>query len=87
MKTKSFLKKLGTAIVDVRRDNVVSQEKLAVLSFVDKTYMARIEEGKANPSLKVVHKICGNLGLSFGELAQCVYGLLSFFILYSIYFA
>ncbi len=57
MRGNFFYKRLGEKIISVRRRNKLSQEQLALLSDVDRTYLARIEEGKANPSMKVLNKI------------------------------
>ena len=57
MKGNYLYKRLGEKICSVRRRRAISQEKLAFLSDVDRTYVARIEEGKVNPSVKVIFKI------------------------------
>lgn len=52
-----FYQRLGEKIITVRLRRKLSQEQLALLSDLDRTYLARIEEGKANPSVKVLNKI------------------------------
>jgi len=68
MKGNYFYKRLGEKICCARRKRSISQEKLAFLSDVDRTYVARIEEGKVNPSLKIVHKIARALRVRIHRL-------------------
>jgi len=57
MRGNFLYRKLGEIIITWRKRKNYSQEQLALLSDVDRTYLARIEEGKANPSIKTLHKI------------------------------
>ncbi len=68
MKGNFFYKRLGERILHARKRRLLSQEKLAFLSDVDRTYVARIEEGKVNPSLRVVHKIARALRVRIHRL-------------------
>lgn len=52
-----FYQRLGENLISVRQRRKLSQEQLALLSDMDRTYLARIEEGKANPSVKVLNKL------------------------------
>lgn len=52
-----FYQRLGKKILKIRHKRKLSQEQLALLSDIDRTYLARMEEGKANPSVKVLNKI------------------------------
>lgn len=74
MKQKgNFLyRKVAEQIIVVRKKKNISQEQLALLSDVDRTYMARIEEGKANPSLKVLHKLASTLRIPLKDLLMKV---------------
>jgi len=49
--------KLGRAIRRIRTDCGISQEGLAALSSVDRTFMGEIERGEANPSFEVLQRI------------------------------
>jgi transcriptional regulator with XRE-family HTH domain len=42
----------------------LSQEKLALLSDIDRTYVQLLEKKKANPSLKIIEKLALALGIS-----------------------
>jgi transcriptional regulator with XRE-family HTH domain len=45
-----------------------SQEELADRSGVNRSYMSRVELGKSDVSLSVLHKIARTLGISLAEL-------------------
>lgn len=70
MKKNSLYKKLGEKIITERKKKSLSQEDLALLSDIDRTYLARIEEGKVNPSLKVMNKLARKLKLKVYELLK-----------------
>lgn len=50
----------------------LSQEELAFMAAIDRTYLARIEGGKANPSIKVLNKICRSLKTRLAILLEGV---------------
>ena len=53
--------KVGSRIKELRRALELSQEKLALKAEVDRTYLAGVEQGKRNPSIKSLAnflKIC-----------------------------
>ncbi|PIS15921.1 transcriptional regulator [Candidatus Roizmanbacteria bacterium CG09_land_8_20_14_0_10_41_9] len=57
MKGNFFYNRLGSKVIYYRKKNCLSQEQLSLLANIDRTYLARIEEGKANPSVKVLNKV------------------------------
>ena len=59
--------KVGSRIKELRRALGLSQEKLALKAEVDRTYLAGVEQGKRNPSIKSLEKILKVLEVSFGE--------------------
>lgn len=59
--------KVGQRIKELRRGEGISQEKLALKAGIDRTYLAGIEKGKRNPSIKSLEKIINALDISFGE--------------------
>lgn len=59
--------KVGQRIKGLRREQGISQEKLALKAEIDRTYLAGVEQGKRNPSIKSLEKIINELDLSFGE--------------------
>ncbi len=63
---------MGERIIMERDKKNLSQEQLALLSDVDRTYLARIEEGKANPSVRVLNKIARILKIRLNGLLKGV---------------
>jgi DNA-binding XRE family transcriptional regulator len=59
---------LGMAIRATRKARGISQEELAHLSQVDRSYMSSIERGTQNPGLMVVVRIASGIGISVAEL-------------------
>lgn len=59
--------KVRSRIKELRRALGLSQEKLALKAEVDRTYLAGVEQGKRNPSIKSLEKILKALEVSFGE--------------------
>jgi transcriptional regulator with XRE-family HTH domain len=54
-------KDFGNRIRELRREQGVSQERLAELAGLDRTYVGGIERGERNPSLKNIAKIAAAL--------------------------
>lgn len=52
----------------LRVDRKVSQEKLAELADVDRTYISRLERMMENPSIGILDRIATTLGVSIAEL-------------------
>ncbi len=63
MKYKYIFRRLGKEIANIRHKKGLSQEELAFNCHIDRTTIAAVEEGKTNPSLKVLLKI--SLALNF----------------------
>ena len=53
-----FYRQLGKIILKIREKKKLTQEQLALLCDIDRSYLFKIEEGKANPSVKILNKIC-----------------------------
>lgn len=58
-------KLIGNRILELRKDKGLSQEALANLAEVDRTYMTGVETGKRNISVKVLLKIITALGTNY----------------------
>jgi transcriptional regulator with XRE-family HTH domain len=56
-------KTFGSAVRRRRQDLGISQEKLAELADLDRTYIGGIERGERNPSLVNIEKIANALGV------------------------
>jgi transcriptional regulator with XRE-family HTH domain len=61
-------KKLGEKIIHARREKGLTQEDLAWDSRCDRTYLARIERGRANPSIRVLWRIARELEINLAIL-------------------
>jgi transcriptional regulator with XRE-family HTH domain len=61
-------KKFGKRIAAIRRANAESQEGFAERCGFARSYMSRIERGKANPSLDAIETLASALKLSVKEL-------------------
>ncbi|MCX4321351.1 MAG: helix-turn-helix transcriptional regulator [Lachnospiraceae bacterium] len=59
--------KIGVRVREMRIALGLSQEKLALKADIDRTYLAGVEQGKRNPSVKSLEKIINALGVTFGE--------------------
>ena len=57
--------KVGKRIRELRSLNGISQEKLAMKAELDRTYIAGVESGKRNLSIKSLEKILIALDISF----------------------
>lgn len=60
--------KLGLRIVELRMEQSLSQEKLALKSNIDRAYMHLIEKGKTNVSVELIEKISKSLDVNLSEL-------------------
>lgn len=53
---------------EVRRERGLSQEGLAALARLDRTYIGGIERGERNPSLRNVFRIAAALDVAVADL-------------------
>jgi len=67
----------GRALRQFRSERGISQERLAHLSGLDRTYVSGIERGERNPSLANILKLTQVLGIKVSELAAKAEALLS----------
>lgn len=65
-----YYKRLGESIVMYRKKLKLSQQQVATLSDVDRSYLAEVEEGKANPSVKFLHRIAKILKVKVKSLIK-----------------
>lgn len=64
----TVIEKLGNRIRSYRTQQGMSQEKFALSIDMDRTYLASVESGKRNISIKNISKIASGLGISLEEL-------------------
>jgi transcriptional regulator with XRE-family HTH domain len=71
-KQPDVLVRFGTRVRDARKAQGLSQEALADLCGLDRTYISGIERGNRNVSLKNIELIAKALRRSIAELMQGV---------------
>ena len=59
--------KFGERVKELRRAKGLSQEKLANIAEIDRTYMTSLENGRRNVSLQNIEKVVCALGVSVPE--------------------
>lgn len=59
---------LGQAVQRLRKEREISQEGLALLSGVDRSYMGRIERGDNNVAVLTLQRVAAALELTVCEL-------------------
>ncbi|KGO85359.1 transcriptional regulator [Flavobacterium rivuli WB 3.3-2 = DSM 21788] len=60
--------KFGLKIKELRKQKGISQEKLANLAEIDRTYLPTIEKGERNVSIIVIEKLANALGVTIRDL-------------------
>jgi transcriptional regulator with XRE-family HTH domain len=58
----------GKILQEERKAKKISQEKLAKISGLDRTFISLIENGKRNPTFTTILKICSALEIEPSEL-------------------
>lgn len=61
-------KDFGHKVQEIRRNKGLTQEELAEMVGVDRSYMGFIERGERNPTLDKIEKIAKALGVSIKRL-------------------
>jgi transcriptional regulator with XRE-family HTH domain len=67
-----LLRGFGWRVRQLREAKGWTQETLAERSTLDRSYIAGIEAGLRNPSIKAVAKVARGLGISLSELLEQV---------------
>ena len=62
--------KFGKRVRKLRMERGLSQEKLAFISNMHRTYIGGIERGERNPSLKIIEAIAKALNIHMSELCK-----------------
>ena len=65
-----LLTQIGKKIQALRKDTGLSQEKFALKIDMDRTYLASVEAGNRNISIKNLKKIIDGLNISLSEFFQ-----------------
>jgi transcriptional regulator with XRE-family HTH domain len=61
---------LGSAIKRIRLEKEISQEKLALLAEIDRSYVGRVERGDNNVAILTLMRIAIALNISIAELMR-----------------
>lgn len=63
-------RQFGSAVAQARRSRGISQERLALMAGIDRSYMGRIERGEQSVSLDKIWEIADVLQISPADLFQ-----------------
>lgn len=67
-----MLEEFGERVKDLRKNIGLSQEKFALKINMDRTYLASVEAGNRNISLRNIEKIADGFDMSISELFEGV---------------
>jgi transcriptional regulator with XRE-family HTH domain len=67
-----LLSKLGRSLKKHREAASLSQEKLAEVAEIDRTYVSDIERGNRNPGIKNIARLAKALGIKTSQLCEGV---------------
>jgi len=70
MQEKDVLSEFSKRLKAIRKKRNLSQENLALICDIDRTYVGRLENLKRNPSLFVLAKIAKGLDIKLSELVD-----------------
>ncbi|WP_222984199.1 helix-turn-helix domain-containing protein [Flagellimonas meishanensis] len=62
--------KIGLRVKRLRKEKNISQEALANISNIDRTYIQSIEKGERNISITILEKIASGFKISISELLK-----------------
>ncbi len=65
---RDVLERFGTKLQKVRKEKRISQEELAALLSMHRTYIGMIERGERNPTIRTLYKIAKALKVRAGDL-------------------
>jgi transcriptional regulator with XRE-family HTH domain len=71
-KRDPILVKLGQSLRRHRETAALSQEKLAEVADIDRTYVSDIERGNRNPGIKNLARLAKALGITTAQLCKGV---------------
>lgn len=60
----------GTVVRQTRVNLGVAQDQMALMAGVDRSYFGKLERGERQPSLSILLRIAGALGVSGAELVE-----------------
>ncbi len=72
MRTYVCNKEIGESFQRMRRRQSMSQQELAFVTRIDRTYIARIEKGTANPTINILVKLSKGLKVKLHDVIDTV---------------
>ena len=69
-KSRSIVDRFPEVLRKVRTDKGLSQEELADLAGLHRTYISQIERGLKSPSLRSLEQIANGLGVTLSEMLR-----------------
>ena len=63
----------GKRVKELRLQKGISQEKLANIAGLDRTYMTQVENGKRNLTIEKIRQICKGLNISLSDFFNSDY--------------
>ena len=67
---KRIFQKFGTILKEKRKEKELTREELADRAGIHRTYVAGIEGGHRNPSLKNIYRLAKALGIKINEFFE-----------------
>jgi len=67
---QTISERFGQVVKVVRERQGISQEKLAELADIDRTYVSMIERGKRQPTLEVASRIADALSMKLSQIIR-----------------
>ena len=68
MKTDERMVAFGKRVRELRKSKGISQERLAEMAGIDRSYMGNIERGEKNVTLKKAYEVCDALDVEIQDL-------------------
>lgn len=60
--------RFGQLVRKYRKEKNMSQEQLALLCNIDRSYLGRVERGEVNPTLEKIYELSNALSIKASEL-------------------
>ena len=68
--TQTTRKNVGQRVRALREQNNLTQEQLALMNGVGRSYLAKVEAGSRNATVDFMEKIALGLGVTLGQLFE-----------------
>ncbi|WP_101723437.1 helix-turn-helix domain-containing protein [Eggerthella timonensis] len=68
--TQTTRKNVGQRVRALREQNNLTQEQLALMTGVGRSYLAKVEAGSRNATVDFMEKIALGLGVTLGQLFE-----------------